>query len=195
MPIQVLTQSGNISITRWGSNKIKKARGDKEYETIGTLYFFCGKMGAGKSTKSKQVAIEKQAVLLSEDEWLESLYPKQITSFDDYLKFSAQLKPLVKKHVQNILSVGTNVVMDFPANTQKLRKWFLDMASEVDANHQLIFVNLTNEQCLLQIAQRRKEQPERAAFDTEAVFIQVTNYFEAPEASEGLKILEFSGKE
>lgn len=85
--------------------------------------------------------------------------------------------------------------MDFPANTQKLRKWFLDMASEVNANHELIFLNLNNEQCLRQIAQRRNEQPERAAFDTEAVFIHVAKFFEAPEASEGLNILEFSGKE
>jgi len=162
---------------------------------LGTLYFFCGKMGAGKSTKSKQLAKDKHAVLLSEDEWLSFLYPNQITSFDDYLKFSAQLKPLVKKHVQNILSVGTDVVMDFPANTQKLRKWFLDIASEVNASHQLLFLNLNNEQCLRQIEQRRNEQPERAAFDTEEVFIHVTRFFEAPEVSEGLNILEFSGKE
>ncbi|MEH7385456.1 ATP-binding protein [Bacillus sp. JJ1521] len=162
---------------------------------LGTLYFFCGKMGAGKSTKSKQLAIDKQAVLLSEDEWISSLYPNQITSFDDYLKFSVQLKPLVKKLVQNLLSVGTDVVMDFPGNTQKQRKWLLDIASEVNARHQLIFLNLNNEQCLRQIAQRRNEQPERAALDTEAVFIQVTSFFEAPEASEGLNILEFSVKE
>lgn len=164
-------------------------------EKLGALYFFCGKMGAGKSTKSKQLAIEKHAVLLSEDEWLSSLYPNQINSFEDYLKFSAQLKPILKKHVQNILSVGTDVVMDFPGNTQKQRKWFLDIASEVNANHQLIFLNLNNEQCLRQIAQRRNEQPERAAFDTEATFIQVTKFFEAPEASEGLNILEVSEKE
>ncbi|WP_223557020.1 MULTISPECIES: AAA family ATPase [Lysinibacillus] len=162
---------------------------------LGTLYFFCGKMGAGKSTKSKQLAIEKHAVLLSEDEWLSSLYPNQITSFEDYLKFSAQLKPMVKKLVQNILSVGTDVVMDFPGNTQKQRKWFLDIASEVNANHQLIFLNINNEQCLSQIAQRRNEQPERAAFDTEAMFIHVTKFFEAPEASEGLNVLEFNRKE
>ncbi|MFJ7828433.1 AAA family ATPase [Psychrobacillus sp. NPDC096623] len=162
---------------------------------MGTLYFFCGKMGAGKSTKSKHLAIEKHAVLLSEDEWLSSLYPTQITSFEDYLKFSAQLKPLVKKHVQNILSVGTDVVMDFPGNTQKQRKWFSDIALEVNANHQLIFLNLNNEQCLRQIKQRRNEQPERAAFDTEETFIHVTRFFEAPEAFEGLNILEFSGKE
>ncbi|WP_394237081.1 AAA family ATPase [Niallia oryzisoli] len=162
---------------------------------LGTLYFFCGKMGAGKSTKSKQLAIDKNAVLLSEDEWLSSLYPDQFTSFEDYLKLSAQLKPLVKKHVQNILSVGTDVVMDFPANTQKLRKWFLEIVSEINASHQLIFLNLTNEQCLRQIAQRRNEQPERAAFDTEAMFIHVTNFFEAPKESEGLNMIEFSGKE
>jgi len=48
---------------------------------------------------------------------------------------------------------------------------------------------------LVQIAQRRNEQPERAAFDTEATFIEVTKFFEAPEASEGLNIWEFSGKE
>ncbi|NLP52908.1 ATP-binding protein [Bacillus sp. RO1] len=164
-------------------------------KSLGTLYFFCGKMGAGKSTKSKQLAIDKHAVLLSEDEWLSSLYPNQISSFEDYLKYSAQLKPLVKKHVQNILSVGTDVVMDFPANTKKMRKWFLDLASEVNANHQLIFLNLNNEHCLRQIAQRRIEQPERAAFDTEAMFIHVTKFFEAPEASEGINMLEVSGKE
>ncbi len=162
---------------------------------LGTLYFFCGKMGAGKSTKSKQMAIDKHAVLLSEDEWLSSLYPNQIVSFEDYIKFSAQLKPLVRKHVQNILSVGTDVVMDFPANTQKLRKWFLDLASEVNARHQLIFLNISNEQCLRQIAQRRNEQPERADFDTEVVFNHVTKFFEAPEASEDLNILELNGKE
>jgi predicted kinase len=167
----------------------------KNIKQLGTLYFFCGKMGAGKSTKSKQLAIDKQAVLLSEDEWLSSLYPNQIASFVDYLKFSVQLKPLVKKHVQNILSVGTDVVMDFPGNTQKQRKWLSGIASEVNASHQLIFLNLNNEQCLRQIEQRRKEQPERAAFDTEAVFIHVTSFFEAPEASECLNILEFSGKE
>src|SRR5690625_5936604 len=94
-----------------------------------------------------------------------------------------------------ILNLNKDVVIDFTDNTQKQRKWFLDIVLDVNTIHQLIFHNLNNEQCLRQIAQRRNEQPERAAFDTEAVFIHVTNFFEAPEASEGLNILEFSGKE
>ena len=155
----------------------------------GSLIFFCGKMGAGKSTKSKLIAVERNAVLLSEDEWLSQLYPQKIYSFDDYLKYSAILKPLIKKHVQNILSTGTDVVMDFPANTINQRKWFLNLVLEVKASHQLMYLELSNENCLKQIAQRRKEQPERAKFDTKEVFLYVTSFFEAPSESEGLNII------
>ncbi|RIN87776.1 AAA family ATPase, partial [Mammaliicoccus sciuri] len=51
---------------------------------LGTLYFFTGKMGAGKTTMSKQLTNEKNAVLLSEDEWLESMYPNKIKTIEDY---------------------------------------------------------------------------------------------------------------
>ena len=154
----------------------------------GTLIFFCGKMGAGKSTKSKQLALDRNAVLISEDAWLASLYPDQIESFEDYIKFSGRLKPLVKSHVQNILCAGTNVVMDFPANTLSQRKWFKAIVSEIDASHELIYLNTSEEICLKQIAKRRIEHPERAAFDTEEVFHHVTGFFEEPNAEEGLNI-------
>jgi len=150
----------------------------------GTLIFFCGKMGAGKSTESKKVAIERNAVLISEDEWLSKLYPNLITSFDDYIKFSGQLKPLIKVHVQNILRTGTSVVMDFPANTKKQREWFNNLSIEAKAKNELIYLKVNDALCLKQIAQRSCEQPSRAAFDTEEMFYHVTKYFEEPDASE-----------
>ena len=146
-------------------------------------------MGAGKSTKSVQVAQECNAVLLSEDEWLSSLYPGQISSFDDYIKFSNQLKPLVRAHVKKILETGTNVVMDFPANTKIQREWFENLASDAKAQYELIYLKVGNDICLRQIEKRRIEQPERSAFDNEAVFNQVTKYFEAPQENEKLNLL------
>src|SRR5699024_6178431 len=80
---------------------------------LGTLYFFTGKMGAGKSTTAKKLEINKNAILLSEDDWLSQLYPNEITTFDDYLKYSKLIKPLLKEHIQRILKVGSNVVLDF----------------------------------------------------------------------------------
>ncbi|MFT5759949.1 MAG: putative kinase [Alteromonadaceae bacterium] len=157
---------------------------------IGTLTFFCGKMGAGKSTLSKILATDKNAVLISEDNLLSSLYPNQINSFEDYLRYSALLKPFIKLHVQNILQTDTNVVMDFPANTINQRQWFCTLCQEIEAEYQLIYLNVTNEKCLAQISKRCIEQPERMLFDNETVFNQVTKFFEAPSALENLNIVD-----
>ncbi|WAK04478.1 AAA family ATPase [Methylobacter sp. YRD-M1] len=155
----------------------------------GTLIFFCGKMGAGKSTCSKKISAERNAVLISEDEWLEGLYPNQISAFEDYLKFSSQMKPLVKSHVAEILRTGTNVVMDFPANTLSQRQWFRDLLSETGCPHELIYLKASDSLCIRQIAQRRTEQPARAAFDTEATFQHVTKYFQEPQPNEGFNTI------
>lgn len=153
--------------------------------TLGVLTFFCGKMGAGKSTQARAIAESTNAVLLSEDEWLESLYPQKITSLESYIHYSKPLKPVIKKLVQSILATGTSVVMDFPANTLPQRQWFKSIYSEINAPHQLVFLDLPNDVCLAQIAKRRLEQPNRAKTDTAEMFERVTQYFVAPTDEEG----------
>jgi len=159
---------------------------------LGKLFFFCGKMGAGKSTRSKALAKQQQAILISEDEWLAAHYPQQINSFDDYINLSRQIKPFIKQHVQQLLATGCAVVMDFPANTRQQRRWFLTLCSELGCEHQLVYLNLSDEQCLSQIAKRRSEQPERTQFDTESMFHHVSKYFEAPTDDEDLNIVSLA---
>lgn len=156
----------------------------------GGLIFFCGKMGSGKSTKASEIVEKGSAVLLSEDEWLGSLYPNKIVSLENYIKYSNQLKPQIKKLVQSILVTGTDVVMDFPANTLHQREWFKGIFTEIKAPHKLIYIDLPNATCLEQIKRRRLEQPERAATDTEEMFEQVTKYFVEPVPEEGFNIVK-----
>lgn len=151
----------------------------------GKLTFFCGKMGAGKSTRASEIAKQEKAVLLSEDEWLASLYPDKISSLNDYISYSNLLKPQIKKLVQTMLSTGVNVVMDFPANTLSQRDWFRSIFSEIGAPHNLIYIDLPNEVCIEQIEKRRKEQPERAGTDTLEMFEQVKKHFISPTSDEG----------
>ena len=146
----------------------------------GTLIFFCGKMGSGKSTLSQQIAHTMEAILMSEDEWLKAIFPDEIKNFEDYIKYSSRLKPLLKKHVQNILNSGVPVVMDFPANTKNQREWFKKIYSEYNIPHKLIYLETSDQLCLEQIKQRRISNPERASFDTEEVFQQVNGYFQPP---------------
>ncbi len=154
----------------------------------GTLLLFTGKMGAGKSTTAQRIANERNAVLISEDAWLSQLYPGQIGSFDDYIRYASQLRPLVKSHVVNILQTGTDVVMDFPANTLRQRAWFKELITEAGAPHELIYLDVSDDCCLRQIEKRRVEQLERARYDTEAMFREVSAYFEPPTLDEGFNL-------
>ena len=156
----------------------------------GKLTFFCGKMGAGKSTKARELAGMYKAVLLSEDDWLESLYPDKICSLADYATYSSLLKPPIKKLVQAILAAGTDVVMDFPANTISQRAWFRGVYSEVDAKHELVYLDVTDDVCLQQIAKRRMEQPHREGTDNKEMFDAVTKFFIPPEPQEGFNVIK-----
>ncbi|SIN80967.1 ATP-binding protein [Salinivibrio sp. ES.052] len=158
-------------------------------KVTGTLFILCGKMGAGKSTFSQTLAKQERAMLISEDDWLAAHYGEKIQSFDDYRYYSNLIKPFIKEHVQRLLLLGVKVVMDFPANTKKQRGWLLSLCRDVGGEHTLFYLDVSDEQCLLQIGQRRISQPERAHFDTEAVFHHVTQYFEPPQGSEGLNIV------
>lgn len=157
-------------------------------ESKGTLVFFCGKMGAGKSTKAQDVAFEMGAIFMSEDEWLAAIYPEEIKSIGDYIAYSRRLMPLLKKHVQSILMSGVSVVMDFPGNTVKQRDWFREIFSEHDIPHKLFYVDVSDTRCLQQISQRREQQPERATFDTEEVFHKISSYFQPPSDHECLNV-------
>jgi predicted kinase len=167
-----------------GINPIRYAKRLRKEMSKGVLIFFCGKMGAGKTTRSREIAQARNAVWVSEDEWLEALYPQKIASLEDYIEYSALLRPPMKKIVQSILKVGTDVVMDYPANTIQQRKWFRSIFSEIQAPHELIYIDLPNDVCLDRIAKRRAEQPERAATDTTEMFEKVTRYFVAPTSDE-----------
>lgn len=157
-------------------------------QRLGTLVFFCGKMGAGKSTMAKQIATDRHAVLLSEDEWLADLFPNKISTLADYVACAQQLKRPIKKLVQSVLQTGTDVVMDFPANTRSQRAWFQEIFAAVGAEHELVYIDLPDETCLRQIAKRREQQPERAHTDTPEMFKQVTKYFVAPLPDEGFHV-------
>lgn len=154
----------------------------------GTLVFFCGKMGAGKTTLSRQIAKERNAVRLSEDEWLGSLYPNKIQSLDDYVQHSKLLKNPMKELAASILNTGTDVVMDYPANTKSQRRWFREICDEASAPHDMYYLEVSDEQCLERIAKRRREQPERSQTDTPEMFAQVTKFFVPPSEDEGFRI-------
>jgi len=153
------------------------------------LLFFCGKMAAGKSTLSRRLASDHDAVLLAEDEFLERLYPGLITDLAAYVTYSTRIREALAPHIASLLSKGVPVVLDFPANTRKQRAWFRRLIDDSGAAHELHFIDVSDAQCLAQLKQRCADLPTDQKWTTEAEFHAVTAFFEAPAAEEGFHVI------
>lgn len=154
-----------------------------------TLYFFCGKMASGKSTLSRQLASRENAVLLVEDEFLERLFPGQITDLAAYVMCSSRIREALGPLIVSLLSKGVPVVLDFPGNTRRQRAWFRRLIDDAGAGHELHFLDATDALCLRQLKDRSKDLPPGTKWTGEAEFQAVTAYFEPPAADEGFHVV------
>ena len=80
-----------------------------------TLHFFCGKVGAGKTTVASHLAQDQNAILISEDIWLLRLFGDEMKTFEDYIRVSQKLKTVVGPLTVDLLNAGQSVVLDFQA--------------------------------------------------------------------------------
>jgi predicted kinase len=155
----------------------------------GKLLFFCGKMAAGKSTLSRELASQENAVLLAEDEYLERLFPDQIVDVSAYVTYSSRVRDALGPHICSLLSKGISVVLDFPGNTRRQRAWFRRLIDESGAEHELHFIDASDSLCLRQLKERSRHLPPDRRWSGEAAFQTVTAYFEAPAVEERFNIV------
>jgi len=153
------------------------------------LYFLCGKMAAGKSTHARALAQATNAVLLIQDELLDALYADDVRSVQDFVKYSARVRKALSLHIQDLLSRGISVVLDFPGNTRAQRRWFRAIFEGADVEHELHFIDAPDDLCKRQLKQRSADLPAGSAWTTDAEFDAITAYFEAPAEEEKFNVI------
>lgn len=154
------------------------------------LHLVCGKIAAGKSTLTRQLAARPNTVLISEDVWLSQLYADDIRTLADYVRRSAQLRGVLAPHVQSLLRSGLSVVLDFPANTRSNRRWMKDIIDGADVAHQLHYLDVSDEVCKLRLRARNASGTHPYA-PTDAEFDEITRHFMPPSSEEGFHIVRY----
>lgn len=157
--------------------------------TRAKLIFLCGKMAAGKSTLAKNLADRENAVLLVQDQLLDSLYPGEITDVSDYVRCSTRLRSALAPHISALLSRGVSVVLDFPGNTKKSRGWFRELFERANVSHELHFVDASDALCKSQLKDRSKHVAPGTPWTTDAEFEAITAYFQPPADDEGFNVV------
>ena len=157
--------------------------------TSAKLIFFCGKMAAGKSTLARDLAQRENAVLIVQDEFLDHLFPGEITDVPGFIKYSSRLRNALGPHVSVLLSKGISVVLDFPANTRAQRAWFRELFERANAEHELHFIDASDDLCKRQLKERSKDLAAGTPWTTDAEFEAVTAYFQPPSKDEKFNVV------
>jgi predicted kinase len=158
-------------------------------KTSAKLILLCGKMAAGKSTLARDLAKRENAVLLVQDDFLNALFPGEITDLSGFVKCSSRLRNALLPHICTLLSRGISVVLDFPGNTKAQRVWFREIIERSNVDHELHFVDASDALCKAQLAHRSKSLPIDAPWTTEAEFAAVTAYFQPPSEDEHFNVI------
>lgn len=152
------------------------------------LHMVCGKIGAGKSTLTRQLAEAPATVLISEDTWLAALYPGEIHELPDYVRCAGRLKKAMAEHVVALLGAGVSVVLDFPANTVANRQWMRGIFEAAGAAHRLHFLDVPDEICKARL--RARNASGTHPFETtDAQFDLISSHFAAPSPEEGCDVV------
>ena len=153
-----------------------------------TLHMVCGKVAAGKSTLAADLAATDGTALIAEDAWLAALYGDQMSSLQDYVRFSARLRSIMGPHVASLLQAGLSVVLDFPANTRQTRLWMREIVETAGAAHQLHVLTTPDALCLERL-HRRNAAGDHPFAATEEQFRQISKHFEPPAPDEGFDLV------
>lgn len=154
-----------------------------------TLHMMCGKIASGKSTLASRLARTQGTIVIAEDEWLNALFPNEMSSLSDYVRCSSSLRSIMGPHVVNLLNNGISVVLDFAANTVRQRNWMRTLIDASSASHQLHVLDVSDEVCLRRLGERNATGEHPFAV-TDEQFHQFTKYFEIPGPSEGFNIMQ-----
>ena len=147
------------------------------------LMFFCGKMAAGKSTLARNLAVRENAVLLVQDDFLNALFPGEITDIPGFVKCSFRLKNALTPHVCDLLSNGISVALDFPGNTLR------ELIERANVEHELHFVDASDASCKSQLRERSTGSPAGTPWTRDADFEAITAHFQPPTEDENFNVV------
>ena len=153
-----------------------------------TLYLVCGKIAAGKSTLARHLASRPATLLISEDDWTSALFFDVLKTINDYDRVSERLHTAMAPHIVDILRQGLSVVLDFQANTVRVRSWMRSLIAEAGVAHELHVLDVPDEICKQRL-RARNAGGEHQFQVSDAEFEQFTAYFVPPAADEGFNVI------
>jgi predicted kinase len=152
------------------------------------LFLLCGKIASGKSTLAGRLADRPATILVSQDRLMAKLYPDEISTIEDYAKIAPRLRDAMGGHLVSVLRGGLSIVLDWPANTVRVRSWMRSIFEAAGAGHELHILDATDPERRARLTARNATGEHEYIVDAETLEI-FDRYFEEPTAAEAFNII------
>ena len=150
---------------------------------MATLILICGLPGAGKTTKAKQLELERPALRLTPDEWICPLYGAH--PIRDVIDAARDpVERLMWLVAARTLTLNVNVILDFGFWSQSEREDFRGRAALLGAGSEVCFLDVPHQDLIRRLAVRNAALPEDAFHVSEAELREWSKVFEPPSEAE-----------
>lgn len=154
-----------------------------------TVHFLCGYMGFGKSTIARKLALQYNAVILNDDEFMREFLGRNPPE-KEFRAFNAKVVEFTWKMGERIVSVGTSVIFDRGFWSKQSRKEAVERASRFCDS--LLFHQI---ECDMETAKKRvlnRTQTNDSALEiNENTFDVMAHLYEPIEPDENLNVIYY----
>lgn len=149
------------------------------------VYLICGKLCCGKTTYSRKICAENDAVLLSVDEMILTVFGQNCGEKHDEYVLNAK-EYLLNKSLE-LIDKNINVVLDWGFWTKKEREFTKDFYKSHSIDCELHYIDISDEVWKARIEQRNKTvltDKASAYYVDEVLLMKFNSIFEVPSEDE-----------
>lgn len=150
------------------------------------VYLICGKICSGKTTYAKKFCKENNAVLLSVDEIMISLFD-QCCGPKLHMEYDRRIKTFLFDKSLEILGKGLDVVLDWGFWTKEERNFAKDFYKSLNIDSELHYIEVSDEIWEKQLNKRNRkvlENKTKAYFMEHSQALAFASKFEKPDIDE-----------
>lgn len=138
---------------------------------------------SGKTTRAKELENELSALRLTPDEWHVTLFGHDVLD-PEHDKRHGLIEAMLWQIAARVLSLGTNIILDFGFWAKEEREDFRARAKTIGARSEIVFMDIEEEELIKRVRMRNENLTNTVHYIPEEMMRSWIRFFQKPDKGE-----------